>query len=191
MSKYFYHGYLKKEKSIGTMFKVLTSGGIKSVRLRGVHQPIGFNGYDYISVCKKEKPRNNDNRLCSSFDEYIKDSFCFIISNDIEALRTVSFFDTPPDTPVFGTPTTRYSVFYDEYQVKDEIPVSKIIGIGIPLNLVNDLPKRHLEILNKIIEIAEALSLDIVDTSNPNFVIEYEQWKEKNTQKRIAINIKL
>lgn len=52
MSKYYFHG-VKQLLNFYAVEQILISGGIKSKNLQHRSYKIGFNGNDYVSVCKK------------------------------------------------------------------------------------------------------------------------------------------
>ena len=57
MSKFYYHGVgniIICSDIRDKMINIINSGGLKSKRLLGFNSSMGFNGADYISVCKKE-----------------------------------------------------------------------------------------------------------------------------------------
>ena len=88
---------------------------------------------------------------------------------------------------------------FDEWQAKDEIPLSFIIGIGVPIKklMTSDevfgfdlyYNSTMSTLLIQLIELATELGLDIVDSSNPNFVEEYENSKEHNKSIEFKLNI--
>lgn len=88
---------------------------------------------------------------------------------------------------------------FDERQVKDEMPLSFIIGIGIPtkklmtssdvLGFDPDYTSTLSTLLTQIMGLATELGLDIVDSSSPNFVEEYENSKEHNKSIEFKLNI--
>jgi len=90
-------------------------------------------------------------------------------------------------------PNARYSDMFDEWQVKDQIVTSSIIGIGLPMRWLDGVDWRlclnSLQELKEILSIAEALGLDIVDSSRENFVEEYELEKRKNPHKIYQIQL--
>lgn len=193
MSKFFLHG----TDDIKTMIDIIRTNGIKSRRLQKNFRPGYFNTQDYISVCKKERDDLIFEHKISAFETFIKDEFCFIITDEINAIKTK--FLNPRE---FSTEEkmlkyvkkhnkTRYSDMYDEWQVKDEIPLNKIVGIGLPFSYIEERINENLDNgffmnLKTLISLVVALNLDIVDTSDSMFIDDYENNKSdinKNKKK--------
>lgn len=180
MSKYYYHGVY----NIYKMFDIIKSGGIKSKRLLGYEYGYGYNGYDYVSICNKTNDYEiNDNKVSnSSFVNYIYNKFCFIISDQIPAIKTYYIDEDSKlsSLNILKSLATdiedRYSDMFDEFQVRDQILLKDIVGIGIPFDVNN---KKDIK-LEKLYDIAHSLGWDIVDTSHIDFVEEYENCKIKN-----------
>ena len=180
MSRYFYHGV----SSIASTLKILQSGSIQCRRLLG-KKANGYNGLDYVSVCKKyaeEDYQNTD--LDNAFYKYVQNYCCFILSEEIPAMKTFPtkhIGDYPMDTILFDK-QKRVSDMFDEWQVYKEIPLSAIIGIGIPLEELDTILTKTsgngAEKIKKLITCALESGLDIVDSSDPNFVEKYESEKE-------------
>lgn len=177
MSKYYYHGV----DSFRIFMKILTDGEIKSARLLGKtlekdYCNLGFNGLDFICLCNKV----NEHALgYDSFEYFIVDSYCFIISDDIDVLKPVVFnWDNEIDYLEAKLKALnegmQLSPFIDEYRTKYRITMDKIIGIGIPFDK-NDIDFK--EEVKQIIAIAQALDLDIVDSSDEFFIEKYESKK--------------
>lgn len=195
MSKYFYHGMMPKKEPIDkiiTMINIIESGGIKSKRKLKINNLyVGYNGSDYISLCNKE-----DNSMynffydnMNSYEDYIYSNFCFIVSDEINAIKTKKFdikgkYVSYMQFYSLAQGDIRYSDMFDEWQVKDEINMDKIIGIGLPFNLVFSYKnsdqefKKYIELLFNLVH---KYNLDIVNTEDFNFVEKYEQ--EKNNSK--------
>lgn len=198
MSKYYYHGV----RNIYKMFDIIKSGGIKSKRLLGYKYGYGYNGYDYVSICNKINENecdyeiNNDKVCNSSFLNYIYNKFCFIISDQVPAIKTyyleeISKFSSLNIIRSLLTDIEdRYSDMFDEFQVKDQILLKDIVGIGIPIDEKNI--KKDIELntqLKQLYEIALNFGWDIVDTAHLNFVEEYENCKVKTKEKLIKNRI--
>jgi len=198
MSKYFYHG-ISGLSAPDIMIAILKSSGIKSRRKQNISYMSGYNGLDYISLCRKEEKQEYETHRMNAFKSYILNNFCFIIRDDISAIKCeyrtdilewdyiklLEFMDAYPER--------RITDMFDEWQVKDEIPLSNIIGIGLPLKLIRDLQldgyKEIKTLICEIVFIAEALGLDIVDSSRCDFVEQYEYSKEKEKNMELKLNI--
>lgn len=142
MERIFYHGIFPNIPCIAItkMIEIIQSGAIKSRRLQGVTSEFGFNGDDYISICSKEDEKEYSKYPINAYDRYISNSFCFIISDDIPAIK-VRYIEVYNDFDfetilerMIEKPEQRYSDMFDEWQVKDEINLNHIIGIGIPID---------------------------------------------------------
>ncbi len=190
-SRYYYHGLGKIRDSLYYLLSILTTGGIKSKRLLGYESFYGYNGADYVSVCKKyPKGEYRQNRM-NAFYSYVMDSFCLILSDSIPAFKLSPDYIRPN---IFDKVIDRrVSDMFDEWQVKDQIPLSSIIGIGIPLkklkNFMGRLVKEDFETLRKIVLLAKELGLDIVDSSHPKFVEKYEASKKEKPNKIYQVKI--
>lgn len=194
MSKYFYHGIRNGLVAPDTVIDIFKSGGIKSRRLQRISYKAGFNGPDYVSICRKEADTEYDEVKNNAFKNYILDSFCFIISDDIPAVKC----DYVPETQEWDRfqlykfmnehPDIRITDMFDEWQVKDEIKFSNIIGIGIPTNWISKMHNAGFTniraLVSKIVTLASEYQLDIVDSSVPNFIELYEK------EKKNKINLK-
>ncbi len=181
MSKYYYHGF----DDIQTGIEILKSGGIKSRRLLGKENVVGFNRLDYISLCDKgEQDIYEDDPDCA-YLWYIQDQFCFIISDTISVIHP----SYVPEDIIYGPfikpfldshSEKQYTNLFDEVQVRDEIPLSKIIGIGIPFaDYEQGLPPE----IEEFILLSRVLGFDVVDTSDEDFVEKYESRKERREKR--------
>lgn len=187
MSMFYYHG-----TDYYSFINILETGEIKCRRLlskenininngKSAFGP-GANGNEYISLCNKNINSIHDEY--SSFQIFIRGHFCFIICSDIKALPTIYKLDEKM-VKLYGneyrkycsdidSSTVRFSIMCDEYQVKTRIPMDKIIGIGFPYL---DLKKEEIDYL---IGLGYKMNLDVVNTSDPFFIEEYEKEKCKN-----------
>lgn len=188
MSKYYYHGikpYVEHIESIKWLIKIIESDGIKSRRLTNqIPLYTGFNGADYISVCSKEEFNEYMKYPNNCFFKYIHSNYCFIISDEINAIKT-NYFDLDNrflDSFTISSGEKRYSDMFDEWQVKDEISINKIIGIGLPIDGIfkYGIDDEYKKQLIKLILLVREMGLDLVDTGSLYFIEEYEE--EKNNK---------
>lgn len=197
MSKYYYHG-IRNISDVNTVLEIFKSGGIKSKRMQNRSYKIGFNGVDYVSVCNKVSGEEYKNFSNNAFKKYIINRFCFIIDDTITAVRpkfigdAINWNRIQLIKLITSDSNIRFTDMIDEWQIKDEIPLSYIIGIGIPVKEINNFLSLHQEnaikrnirkIIDAIIEYAINLNLDIVDSSNDSFIEEYESKKNRSQKK--------
>lgn len=183
MERIFYHGIFPNIPciSITKMIEIIQSGAIKSRRLQGVTSKFGYNGDDYISICSKEDEKEYFKYPINAYDTYILNGFCFIISDDIPAIKvryTEVYNDFDFETIIelmSEKPEQRYSDMFDEWQVKDEISLNQIIGIGIPYDEVSKLNGEFKIELDILINIATSMGWDIVNTSDAKDLDDYER----------------
>ena len=137
------------ERSIERLKEILSSGELKSKRLRGITDTShgGWNGLDYISLCdyrrRNNKPYNNDQYLrgYTAYSTYIRESLSFLIKkNKINAIKpelvAPIIFDWDSHFIMYELGNSnegRYSDLLDEVQVKDRIPFDRIKGMTIPI----------------------------------------------------------
>ena len=184
MSKYYYHG-VKRGLVLDKALEIFQKGGIKC--MPGVRK-IGFNGLDHVSVCMKEPVEEYGNHSNNAFYNYVQNSICFVILDTIETIKPeiIENADKWNRFELVGymnsKPGFRFSDMFDEWQVYKEIPLSAIIGIGIPLEELDTILTKTsgngAEKIKKLITCALESGLDIVDSSDPNFVEKYESEKE-------------
>ncbi len=188
MSKYFYHGivtFLPCE----SILEIVKSGAILSHRKVGYPYPGGFNQWDYISLCKKETDEKYSSLEDQSeaFTKYIQNQYCLIIDDSIPAFQPTlvhtSSFQTNEvvDKYYQSHPNEPITDMIDEWQVRDEIPLSKVVGLGIPVRTLQKGAafNAYREKVKKLYRIATSFHWDIVDTSSFSFVEEYEREKEE------------
>ena len=148
---YYYHGTGETEEALDTMIKIIESGGIKSKNKRNEDYYTLFNGDDYISVakwCYGDAP-GYDATLESSFYGWIFNMPCFIIDDSIEAIHARKV-ERPYS---FDHNIDRVTQFIDEWHVRDEIPLDKIVGIALPFPWIKE-SKFRLEKALKILKYA-------------------------------------
>lgn len=200
MSKVFYHGiksYYDPNESISIMLQIISSGGIKCRRLQGVTSKLGFNGDDYISVCEEKSNYEYRKYPNNAFFRYIYYGFCFILSDNMPVIPVHYIngddFDSYTEIIEYMNhyPGVRFSDLFDEWQVKNEIPLSYIVGIGLStcqiLEYINSNKEKEMfkNNLNKLYTLAESLDWTIVNTDtlymedNYNDYLVVEQEKKK------------
>ncbi len=180
MSKYFYHGTLE----IDTLIKILLSGSIKSRRLLNYDIPGYFNTEDYVSLCRKIDDLTYYDEYRNSFESFIENNFCLIISNEVNAIKT-EYYDSSKTilwTEIVNFlhehEDVRYSDLIDEWQVKDEISLKYIIGIGLPFTKINMECLKDNSLFDKVIIvllIARCLGLKVINTEEDNFIEKFEK----------------
>lgn len=178
MNQLFYHGMQPRKATlckIHKMLEIIDSGGLKSNRLLGNNLAHGYNGLDYISVCSREKFYKYWNKEESAFNIFIKNNFCFIFSGEVSAVKTLyldydrfaHYDDLVEYMDIFSG--QRFSDLFDEWQVRDEIPLSYIVGLGIPIKRIMKYQGCSDEILREIDHLymlARLFNWDIVDSSS-------------------------
>lgn len=175
----FYHGikdYYDPNESVLKLLEIIESGGLKSRRLQGKTSTSGFNGDDYISVCERKSDVEYRKYSNNAFFNFIQFRFCFIISPSVSVIpiryidceKFTSFKEVTEYMECY--PNLRFSDMFDEWQVKDEIPLSYVVGIGLPVHKILGYIKygEEKEIfknnLNKLYMIAKDLNWIIVNT---------------------------
>lgn len=122
------------------MPNILKNNAILSKRLQGYDKITSnvWNGLDYISLSKKD----TNYIWKSSYRRFIFPSYAFIF-NGIEAIETEYVEDDYEYwrhiSNLFSN--KRYSIYEDEYQIKNKIGLDKVIGIKIPNADINHYPR--------------------------------------------------
>lgn len=180
MSKFFYHG----TRNIYNILKILISSGIVCQRI------LGFNGLNYISLCNKAKDEEYVS-YPNAFYNYIRNSYCLIISDEVDAIKpqklNIDCFKSNTELQEYLTKHSniRYSDMFDEYQVRDFIPLKYILGVGLPIRKIKSEARTYendslFQSIKCILNLIEVLNLDIIDTSVFGFIEEYESAKSNN-----------
>lgn len=97
-----------------------------------------FNGRNYISLSKRMDIKEGTSWCDYSYHYFSDNHYAYVIDN-VKAIKAIyikeyyDFFAALSQLPI----PIRYSFYQDEYQVKNEIPLEKIVGIKIP-NLQSD-----------------------------------------------------
>lgn len=170
---WFYHR-LKEED----FEKIIVSGGLKSKRKLGNKKKknLSLNGNDFISLSKKIEMKEGTSPSEYAYPYYIDWHFGYVI-DDVDAIKTRYIKSYQPiHTLLKNLPINRrYSIYYDEYQVRDEIPLEKIIGIKIP-NLKSDFIDREYNemLLDMILETIDhtGCSFPFMDVENQKMIPE-------------------
>ena len=152
---YYYHG----TESLDSMIKIIESGGIKSKNKRKANYETLYNGDDYISLGKWDKSKKADftNMLESCFYGWIFWKPTFIISSDINAIHA------RPRIGPYNPKVDRVSPFIDEYHVRDEIDLEKIVGIALPFSSVPDDKEEYMKLL-KILQCASLYKWNVYES---------------------------
>ena len=132
---WFYH-QVRFEK----MPNILKNNAILSKRLQGYDKITSnvWNGLDYISLSKKD----TNYIWKSSYRRFISPSYAFIFKG-IEAIETEYVEDDYEYWRHISNLSSnkRYSIYEDEYQIKNIIGLDKVIGIKIPDTDINHYPR--------------------------------------------------
>ncbi len=183
MSKYFYHGIYDEQNMLEITYRILKSQKIKTKKQLHFEEDFGFNGLHHISVCKKEDSRYYDSEHPHGFYSYVQNHFCFILREDLPVIKPTYISDLGPEEYARlreeSGEEVRYTDMVDEWQVLGGIPFAYVIGLGIPVTWLEEhafsfFPYISLLQLKKILRLANALGLDIVDSSQEDFVEKYE-----------------
>ncbi len=201
MSKYYYYGFrgTNLTKICSQLLEIISSEAIKPKRSLGFTVANGYNGLDYVSICQKKTDGEYQRRIqegyLSAYSWYIHNHFCFIISENVKAITpelvSVFHFQSIQDfvQHCFHDLDERYSDMFDEYQVKGEIPLSKIVGIGIPTTEIETRQEEEIQdSLMQLLNAAQEKEWDVVDTSDFHFVDQYESLKETGKEKVYQIS---
>lgn len=154
--EYYYHG----TDSLDTMIKIIESGSIKSKNKRKSKQYTLYNGDDYISVGKWDHSANInfDKMKYSCFYGWIFWRPTFIISEEVEAIHATRHIGS------YNPDNDRVSCFIDEYHIRDEIPIDKIIGIAIPFSQVES--KKELLEVQRLLQYSKLYKWNIYDSDS-------------------------
>ena len=193
----YYHGVVNGlvDKKV---LDILEKREISSATRMGLTKRIGFNENDYVSICSNMGEEVYSSGVNNAFNKYIKNNFCFVISDSIEVEKPVYI----PDASKMGVlelfnlrrdnPDKRFSDIIDECQVRDFISFEDIVAIGIPYNLkAHDgyirlsnfcslTTDEFVELINKVEEIAGEMGIPVVDSSSLAFGKMFENNKIKS-----------
>lgn len=172
---FFYHATGDDEESLNKMLNIIKTGSIKSLRKQNLTGGL-FNGDDYISVAAWEPDMNIDSPdlfFSSSFGGFIFGLPCFILSSDIPAIKCEVW-----KRGAYDSKRKRVSQYVDEWHVKDEIPLDKVVGIALPKE--EFLSSEEMELVKQILNFAQICNWEVFvsDTNLVNAV--RERFKQKN-----------
>ena len=153
MESFYYHGItdnqleclesILKEKSI-----LSRSMMDEKKNLISHHDYIGYNGKDYISICKKYY----NNELSDCYEEYIRNNISLVMIDIPNVIDTKlininsEIGDYQEYFNKFHNLETRYSDLTGESQVYKKIPLNYVVAISYPLTmLINDVKNSYME----------------------------------------------
>ncbi len=194
MSKYYYHGITDNTKGLSVMYGIFKEGAIKCRKhlWKEQYKPYGgYNGIYYVSVCQKLEEGVSGEQ---AYRWFIQNRFCLILEENLPAIKTITLGSHLSIEQhlkllkeVSSLSENRCSDLVDEWQVKGDIPLSSVVGIGLPVRQIfrDGLVKQRKDFyrLLKIIKMAHSLHIDIVDSSQPNFAERYESRTDKRARK--------
>lgn len=152
MNSFYYHGIT--DNQLACFESILKSKAILSrskmneeMNLISKHDYIGYNGNDYVSICKKFY--NKETSDC--YEEYIRDNISLIML-DLPNVINTELIDINYNGEnyqeyfnKFHNLETRYSDLTGEIQVYKEIPLKYVVAISYPLTmLVNDVKNSYI-----------------------------------------------
>lgn len=193
----YYHGIVNGLVS-DKVINILENGELSSATRMGESKRIGFNENDYISVCVNLGDDVYENYPNNAFNKYIVNHFCFVIDGSVDAIKT-EFIPDAKEMSGFDlnnlrrfNPDKRFSDIVDEYQIRDYVPLDKVIAIGIPYGLeeVDGLIKlsnfcfltrdEFETFIKQVEEMASDNGLEVVDSTSKEFSNMFENMgKEK------------
>jgi len=170
---FFYHATGETEENYDIMLKIIEDGAIKSRRMQKLElSNRGFNGDDYISVAAW----NNEVDLChaddvpylfeSSFPGFVFGMPCFIILGDIPAIKCEKRLGVSCDPS-----KERISQYNDEWHVKDQISLDKVVGIALPEYERTEEEEKKVQ---QILEYAKVYNWEVF-TSNSKLIEEVRE----------------
>lgn len=192
MDRFYYHGIT--DNAFECLESILNEGAILSRSImndRQVeisnHEYIGYNGYDYISVCKKYY----NNEISDCYEEYIRNNISFIIvsPSNIKATNLITSNDGISTNfndycNKFHHNDIRYSDLTGEFQVYKKIPLKNVIAISYPLTLlINDIESSYMSKEEKIKEYRKIILeynrlINLLNKYNINKpIIDLENWQ--------------
>ncbi len=131
MERYFYHGIGDDIACLWKMLEIINSGGLKTRSQAGNYDD---QKYNHVCLYKKNEEFDYNGKemiLSSARAGWIDKCWFFIISPDVPAKKVSVSNETGFDE--FGNPTSN---LVDEWRSESDIPLDKIVGIGIPFDYI-------------------------------------------------------
>lgn len=132
---YFHSINFNSEKTLEVFGKIISDGKILSLEKSGIYaNDFRMNKKDEICISKKSPFKMFYN---SAYGMYTREKLSFILKGDLPGVYKPKLI---PVSETFGG-ALRYvdsglTDMYDEYRVKDEIPLDHVIGINIPVSAI-------------------------------------------------------
>lgn len=168
VSCYLYHG-IRAQNQLEILENILNNGILAGKHIKDYNNyNENCNNGEYVSLLDKI----SDNNL--EYETFIEPNISLVVSPLCGAYKTIyvnfelwEFINTHyPDTK------NRYSYAFNEYQIRDKVPVELIEAIGIPYQLLLNTDRlEETKILKRaIIDILDCqrINIPIVDTSDYN-----------------------
>lgn len=171
MERYFYHGIGNSIDcdTLDAMLTIMESGILKS------RNAVGYSGDEYEHVCLYKRNDSYDYSGSglegTALNGWINDSFCFIVSPDIVAEKTGFYHDLADES------NASYTDLVDEWRSDGDIPLDRVVGIGLPLDEIRDqrcvegsrVDEYFDEKLTDILLFAESMDWVVVNSNDVNF----------------------
>lgn len=171
MDRYYYHG-IGEEIELETLESMLTIMDTGVIKSRG---SVGYSGDEYEHVCLYRKNDNHNysggDRMGTAYEGWINHAFCFVISPNIEALKTAHYHNLEDES------SASFTDLIDEWRSDGEIPLDRVVGIGLPLDKIRDLratagssvDEEFDDKLGDILVFAESMDWMIINSDEPEF----------------------
>lgn len=144
--KFYYHGISDNSlECLECIFKdkaILSRSQMDSKSLSvSNHEYVGYNGYDYISICEQY---DNSGNITDCFEEYIRNNISLIIVNPTAIVKTnlinnineQKYTNYQEYYQKYHHLSERYSDLIGEFQVYNRIPLKNVIALAYPLTLL-------------------------------------------------------
>lgn len=182
---YLYHG-IRFHDQMKTLENILKNGILAGKHIKDYNNySDNCNNGEYVSLLDK----TSDNNL--EYETFIEPNISLLVSPLCGAYKTiyVSYELWENINLHYPNLKNRYSYAFNEYQIKDRVPIELIEAIGLPYQLlVNNKNKDQAEMYKRqIIDMLNCygIGIPIVDTSNSNQLI-YKPIKKK--EKSMLLN---